>query len=549
MEFLEEMTRSLSKFLYKQAYYLGVQLRRKNRRFLRRMRPAAYKAHRASVKFTSVCRENAVNAFSSVKRSGTSLSRFLSEIRQNDFKTNLKYAVRTVPKSMNYVMPVVALAAFFTVYNSFTDKTLALSVVYDGNNIGYIADEGVFNDAQQAVSERIIYEEYEKPIDFLPEYSLCLIDKTDLSDSDELADRIINASDNKIEMSSGLYIDGSFMGAVTDSEALIKVLDQKLEPFKKENPNAEVAFTNKIEIKNGLYPVSSVVDTSNIQNEMNQSVETEQTYTVQPNDTPLLIASRNGIEYSELKALNPDIEDELLIGQEVLIQKATPKLSVSVVDTIQYSEEIPYESTTVETDKELNTYKEVTTEGKNGEKQITAKVTYINGVETERTVLDTTVLSEPVDEVITKGTREPVISYPSYSGSGSSSSSSSAGGGFIWPVAGGYVSCGIWGYSGHTGMDIAAPQNTPIYASKSGRVVLAVNSGPYGKHIIIDHGNGVTTLYAHCNALAVSAGQYVSQGEVIGYVGTTGNSSGNHCHFEIRVNGSYMNPANYIGTR
>ncbi len=473
-------------------------------------------------------------------------------IGKNDLSTNLKSALHYVPKVMSYVMPVVALTAFFGVYEAFMGKTLAISVVYDGKNIGYIADESVFNDAQQAVSERIIYEEYEKPIDFLPEYTLCFVDKSVLSDSDELTDRIIEASNNQIEMSSGLYIDGTFIGAVTDSNALIEVLDAKLDVFRQENPNAEVTFTNKIEIKSGLYPVSSIVDTSNIKEEMNETVQSEQVYTVKENDTPLLIASRNGIAYSELKELNPDIEETLLIGQEVLIQRATPKLSVSVVDTVEYTEEIPYESTTVEDDSELNTYEEVTTEGKNGEKKITAKVTYINGVESERTILSTEVVSEPVDEVVTVGTKEPVVSYPSYSSSYSSSSSSSsssqsAGSGFIWPVAGGYVSCGIWGYAGHTGMDIAAPVNTSIYASKSGTVVLASNSGPYGKHIIIDHGNGVTTLYAHCNSLAVSVGDYVSQGQVIGYVGATGNATGNHCHFEIRVNGSYQDPADYVG--
>ena len=89
---------------------------------------------------------------------------------------------------------------------------------------------------------------------------------------------------------------------------------------------------------------------------------------------------------------------------------------------------------------------------------------------------------------------------------------------------------------------------TPIYAAASGVVTYAgQTAGGYGIHVQIDHGGGVQTLYGHCSALAVSYGQYVSQGQVIAYVGSTGNSTGNHCHFEVIVNGTRVNPAPYIG--
>ena len=99
----------------------------------------------------------------------------------------------------------------------------------------------------------------------------------------------------------------------------------------------------------------------------------------------------------------------------------------------------------------------------------------------------------------------------------------------------------------HTGLDIAAPAGTPIYAAASGTVVASgwSNTG-YGYYIIISHENGVQTLYGHCSALYVSAGQYVAQGENIAAVGSTGNSTGNHLHLEIRVNGSRVNPQYYL---
>lgn len=98
----------------------------------------------------------------------------------------------------------------------------------------------------------------------------------------------------------------------------------------------------------------------------------------------------------------------------------------------------------------------------------------------------------------------------------------------------------------HTGVDFATPRGTPIYSWKSGTVTFAGWSGGYGKYIIVDHGNGQMSCYAHCNDIAVSVGQQVSQGQVIGYVGTTGNSTGYHLHFEIKVNGNFVNPLSYL---
>ena len=120
----------------------------------------------------------------------------------------------------------------------------------------------------------------------------------------------------------------------------------------------------------------------------------------------------------------------------------------------------------------------------------------------------------------------------------------------IKPVQSGYTITSRFGSrsSGmHTGLDIAAPSGTPIYAAASGTVIASgwSNTG-YGYYIIISHENGVQTLYGHCSALYVSQGQYVSQGDHIAAVGTTGNSTGNHLHLEIRVNGARVNPQYYL---
>lgn len=99
----------------------------------------------------------------------------------------------------------------------------------------------------------------------------------------------------------------------------------------------------------------------------------------------------------------------------------------------------------------------------------------------------------------------------------------------------------------HAGLDIAAPYATPIKAAAAGTVTFSGNANDgFGNYVIISHGNGVSTVYAHCSSLLVSAGQSVSQGQVIARVGSTGNSTGNHLHFEVRKNGVTYNPENYV---
>lgn len=127
--------------------------------------------------------------------------------------------------------------------------------------------------------------------------------------------------------------------------------------------------------------------------------------------------------------------------------------------------------------------------------------------------------------------------------------------GWIVPCSYKYISS-AYGYrsSGwHNGVDLAAPSGTPIYATRSGTVTTAKalknangNYISYGNYVVINHGDGFSSLYAHMNYYVVSAGEYVSQGQLIGYVGSTGNSSGPHLHFTVFYNGSTVNPMSYI---
>ena len=130
-------------------------------------------------------------------------------------------------------------------------------------------------------------------------------------------------------------------------------------------------------------------------------------------------------------------------------------------------------------------------------------------------------------------------------------------GGMIWPLSGytrvsspfGYRICPFHGRELHGGCDIPAPGGTPIMAAKSGVVVLSTYGSSYGNHVAITHADGTRTMYCHMSSRAVSAGQTVAQGQVIGYVGSTGSSTGNHLHFEVWTGSSSstrVNPLNYF---
>jgi murein DD-endopeptidase MepM/ murein hydrolase activator NlpD len=119
--------------------------------------------------------------------------------------------------------------------------------------------------------------------------------------------------------------------------------------------------------------------------------------------------------------------------------------------------------------------------------------------------------------------------------------------GLIWPVHGPVTSGFGWRWGRmHEGIDIAVPSGTPVAAAASGTVITAGWLGGYGNLVVIDHGNGLATAYAHNSSLAVGVGQQVAQGQVIAYSGSTGHSTGPHVHFEVRVNGAPVDPLGYL---
>lgn len=152
---------------------------------------------------------------------------------------------------------------------------------------------------------------------------------------------------------------------------------------------------------------------------------------------------------------------------------------------------------------------------------------------------------EQTSAALAEQIRAAQTSTPSYPSGGYDASPS--GQGLIWPVAGPVTSGFGWRWGRmHEGIDIAAPSGAPIQAAASGVVIYSSWMDGYGNLVVIDHGNGIATAYAHQSSIAAAVGQPVTQGQVIGYIGCTGHCFGSHLHFEVRVNGAPVDPLGYL---
>lgn len=206
------------------------------------------------------------------------------------------------------------------------------------------------------------------------------------------------------------------------------------------------------------------------------------------------------------------------------------------------NEEKMYVSTLEEAENSVNQLKEKNSNNIN-------KISILEKYETELKDFSST------EEVVTALYEKKVVvvakSSVSYSSSANLSSTVVSLNGITLarPVSGTVSSrYGIRNGKTHKGLDIAAPYGTPIYAAASGTVTTSAYgwNGGYGNYVVINHGSGISTAYGHCSSLVAKVGQTVNQGDLVAYVGSTGDSSGNHLHFEVRVNGVAQNPQNYL---
>ena len=459
--------------------------------------------------------------------------------------------LKTLPRMAMYVLPVCALAVMVTVFNHTVRQPYALEVQVNGQTVGYVANEDVFNSAREAVQERINYADTDHAKWTVePTYTVTVAHKT--MDENEMADAILKSASDEISEGTALYLDGELTAVCNDGDALRAYFTSRLEPYEvPDDPNVSVGFNKQVTLEDGLYFKDSLQDYADVEKELSGVKQAQKVYTVKTGDTLWDIAHKNDLTFRELCALNTNFKGEPLNekssireGDELIVTKEEAALEVRITRIETREEEVAFAIETTKSNEYTKGTTKVLQEGQNGLRRVTFQNVYdTNNVLVEQTILSTEVIKEPVNKKVVQGTKKVKSSTKFITGSGQ----------FIWPVPN-YRYCSRWYGGRHRGVDICAPAGTPIYASAGGTITKAgynkAGAGTgYGYSVIINHGGGYSSVYAHCLSLTVSAGQTVKQGQLIGYVGSTGRSTGNHCHFEIRLNGSYIPPQNVFPGR
>lgn len=447
----------------------------------------------------------------------------------------------------NLAAPIAAVFVLVGTIQTWSSKTFALKVEYDGKTIGFVSDESVYDSAANMASERVINTDNSFEVQRTPKMTIGVASQSEILDETSVCDKILESSSDSIAEVSGLYIDGKFEGAVESKSELNAMLQTILNSYTDGSQNDRAEFVQNVKVVDGLYPVSSVVSTEDMHKLLTNQTMVDKYYTVVKGDSPLLISAKTDMSLDQLRAMNPDFDNLMYPDKKVLIQKAQPFLRVQVVRTVEYTEPIDYASTTVEDDSQYIGYSKVKTDGQEGEQLVKAEVTLLDGIEQSRNILSTTVTKDPVAKVTVIGGKK-VNKSVSAAGDGITT------GKFIWPVPSCRMISSPFGYrygGFHKGIDISGNgvYGKDIIAADGGTVAEVNTSGwgaGYGKYVIIDHGGGFRTLYAHCSSVLVSAGQKVSQGQLIAKIGESGDASGPHLHFEVQVNGQPVNPTSYL---
>ena len=367
--------------------------------------------------------------------------------------------------------------------------TPAYVVSVDGVDLGLVQEPQVFEQVMDRVEARASnILGYDYTLQNQVGYERVLAEREDLSPISGFETYLFSQV-GEVMKSYVLTVDGQALGAVTDRAQIDQMLDEIAAPYVNAD-TISVTYDKAVGVSLEYTPSESIKDIAEMKAALTANTSGQTTYEVQKGDTFMALAFSNGMTMAEMEALNPGVDiNKLQIGQLLNIKEEVPYLSVQTVDSITYTEEIPC------------------------------------------------TVREATEKVVAVGT----VPRPSWLPNGY----------YVWPCYGRITSRFgyryIFGsYSYHSGIDIAVPYGTSVKAADGGTVTFAGYKGSYGYLVIIDHGNGEQTYYGHNSSLLVSAGDKVYQGQTIAKAGSTGRSTGSHCHFEIRVNGTQVNPSAYL---
>lgn len=455
--------------------------------------------------------------------------------------------------SFNYVAPVISIVFLVSLIRYASTLQYAISVEYNGSEIGTIENEAAFNEAQTLINDKVTFTEDDQPIISTPRFSVKVInldesDEQPINDIDALSEIMIEGGEVPIVYAYGLYINDDPIGVYSeeDMELIRSALNDKIDRYT--TPEAiDVRFEDDIVISEGRFIADVLTAPDGALDLINGATSVEAYYVVQRGDSISKICANLGISREEFEKDNPDLAEGVSRGDIVKYHYLEPYLNVITTHYEFYGQVIERITQYEETSRYEQYCERLVQHGSDGYENVTALVTETNGVESDRNIVSRTIIEEMVPRVFRVGTKENTYI-------GDDTKVLETLGTFVWPLAkhDGYISS-LFGYrswdrSNHQAIDIAGiPRGTNIYAACDGVVTFSGWYAAYGKLVIIDHGHGYETYYGHCSELLVEKGDKVEKGDVIAEVGATGNASGNHLHFEMRYNDKRIDPLVALG--
>lgn len=299
----------------------------------------------------------------------------------------------------------------------------------------------------------------------------------------------------------------------------------------------DIDFGDTVEVVEAYLQDEEITSLKDAIEEVTKEQEKEQIYEVVSGDTLSQIAENNSLTLEKLIAMNEQIEDAnatIRVGDELVVTVPEPELSVERTEEVYYEEDYEADIVYVDNDDWYTTQTKTLQEPSAGHRIVVANVSYRNKEEVSREILKEEITYEAVPKIVERGTKIP----PTY----------------IKPISGGRLSSRFGRRSAptrgastyHRGIDWATPTGTAVMASSTGTVVRAGWGSGYGYVVYINHADGRQTRYGHLSKVLVSTGQKVTQGQKIALSGNTGVSTGPHLHFEILINGTQVNPMDYL---
>lgn len=329
------------------------------------------------------------------------------------------------------------------------------------------------------------------------------------------------------------YVSKDVLNLVSDP--MYNVKNSDLDPG--QSKVLDVSFDEQVSLKEEKVDPTDILTVTQAVKLLEKGTLEDKIHKIEEGEVLGQVAANFNLSLDDVLKLNPDINENsiLHIGDEVNVTDYEPYLKVKVTEEKLVQETIDYQIEVKNSDKIYKGDSKIEQQGQEGKKEVHYKLTKENGKVIKEEVLSSKTIKEPVKKIVIRGTKV----VPSR-GTGD----------FKWPTVGGVITSKQgwrWG-NYHKGIDIAGVSNRSIMAADNGVVSFAEGgwNGGYGNKIMINHNNGYVTLYGHLAKILVHEGQVVHKGTVIGIMGSTGDSTGTHLHFEVHKNGSLVNPLNYV---